>query len=59
MTALAKPEVLIARQGMATAPAAHSGGAQRTDSASRYVQLLPLMIFCFGMLIAAIPMMLG
>jgi hypothetical protein len=53
MTSRAKPETLIARQAMATAPAAHSGGG------SHYVQLLPLMIFCFGMLLAAIPMMLA
>jgi hypothetical protein len=31
-----------------------------TRATSRtYVQLLPFMVFCFGMLIAAIPMMIG
>lgn len=53
MTSLVKADVLIARQEMATAPDAHSGGG------SPYAQVLPLMIFCFGMLLAAIPMMLG
>jgi hypothetical protein len=28
-------------------------------SSNVYVQLVPLMVFCFGMLIAAIPMMLA
>jgi hypothetical protein len=53
MTSLVKADVLIARQEVVTAPAAHSGGG------SHYTQLLPLMIFCFGMLLAAIPMMLA
>ncbi len=60
MTIHVKPEDLIAGNETVAAPAAHSRGAQTVELPSRvYVQLLPFLIFCFGMTIAAIPMMLG
>ena len=61
MTVHVKPEALIARHANGTVfTAVPASGDQRVALLSpAYVRLLPFMIFCFGMLIAAIPMMLG
>jgi hypothetical protein len=60
MTIHVKPESLAARCETRTVPAAHASSDQKLERTSHpYVQLLPFMIFCFGMPIAAIPMMLG
>ncbi|HET7604466.1 MAG TPA: hypothetical protein VFK28_00165 [Sphingomicrobium sp.] len=53
MTTQAKLEVLIARDEIVAAPGAHTSGKQE------FMRLLPFMVFCFGMPLAAIPMMLG
>ena len=60
MTIHVKPEALIARQATGTVfTGMRARGDQREILSPAHVQLLPLMIFCFGMLLAAIPMMLG
>jgi hypothetical protein len=60
MTIHVKPEALIARHEIGIVTAVRASGDQRVALLSpAYVRLLPFMIFCFGMLIAAIPMMLG
>lgn len=60
MTIHVKSEDLTARDVTVAAPAAHASSVHRVESPSRaYVQLLPFLIFCFGMTIAAIPMMLS
>lgn len=52
MSVRVHPEVLIARQEVVAAPA-------RPADELDVMRLLPLLVFTFGMIFAAIPMMLG